>query len=305
MTGVSGGHLGDHRVDAAIAWVQQHGTLEQVREFVTIGREPRAGHDRDRWASVDWDAYRAQVGVQQRSGPWRIEAAEHTDLSAWIAEAEGMPPGTAGAWYTTLVHDQGGVIMSDVPAEIAGALPFLDYVEALPALDPVLTGGHRTRVLIGGLGLGIIPARLLKHSKVSRIDVVEIDPDVAEMVTQDRYQQYAPNAWASDPRLHIYLGDIHTWHPHDAYRHGQYKGCMLHPRCPEIGKSPWWDAAWFDIWDRTSAGNLPSMQKLTRRYARRAKPSWCWERAECEAMKARGQTEPFPDHLGLISETGY
>ena len=299
MTGVSGGNTSDRRQDDLIGWVQQHGTAEQVREFVTIGRHPRAGHDRARWATVDWDAYRAQIGVQQRSGPWRVDAAEHTVLSDWIAEAEEMPPGQPGGWYTTLVHDQRGVIMSDLPCEIAGALPFLDYVEQL-------TSGHKIRVLIGGLGLGIIPARLLAHSKVSRIDIVEIDPGVVDLITQDRYQQYAPNAWASDPRLHIYLGDIHTWHPLGTYRHGKYRGCVLHSRCPEVGKSPYWDAGWMDIWDTISPKNLPSMATLSRRYRRRVTGNlWCWERPECRAMAARGQTVPYPNPIGYVSETGY
>jgi hypothetical protein len=71
---------------------------------------------------------------------------EVTDSSptAVVALAEGMPH--ASGWYTELHHDQGGLIMSDAPAEIAGALDFLD-----PA---------RGRVLIAGLGLGILPARL-------------------------------------------------------------------------------------------------------------------------------------------------
>jgi hypothetical protein len=31
---------------------------------------------------------------------------------------------------------------------------------------------------------------------------------------------------------------------------------------------------------------------LTRRFARHTGRSWCWERPECEAMRARGQTLP-------------
>ena len=58
--GPSGGATSDLVQDNTIAWVQANAP-DRVREFVTIGRHHRAGHDRSRWATVDWDAYRAQV----------------------------------------------------------------------------------------------------------------------------------------------------------------------------------------------------------------------------------------------------
>ena len=74
--------------------------------------------------------------------------------STWIAEAEGMPwePGR----YATLVHETRGIVMSDLPAEIAGCLPFLDRAgrhrrcdgpdrRARPGHRPGVAAGQRRR----------------------------------------------------------------------------------------------------------------------------------------------------------------
>lgn len=274
ISGPSGGALGDNSGLVSRDLFEKHPDL--ARQIVTIGQYKRAGHDRERWKTVNWDDYRAKVGVQQSAGPWRIKAIESVagDVTSWVAEAEGMPV-TPPGWYTALMHAERGLIMSDVPGEIAGALPFLDY-----CARPGFTG----RVLIAGLGLGILPAWLLTRTAVRRIDIAEIDADVIKLTTGGCDQDWAPNAWAADPRLHIYHDDIHTWRPPaDAY----------------------WDACFHDIWDLISPANLPSMRRLTRRFARRRKgPVWSWERPECEAMRARGQTLERPSCL-FISETGY
>jgi hypothetical protein len=257
------------------------GHPDLARQLATIGRHPRAGHDRERWQHVNWDGYRARVGVCQSLGPWRIEITEcpASGPDAWIAEAEGMPhvPG----WYTTLMHAERGIVMSDLPAEIAGSLPFLDRVAA--------AGTQHPAVLIAGLGLGIVPAWLLANTKAGRVDVVEIDPLVIGLITLD---QCATDQWAADPRLHVHLGDALTWQPLD--------GCALHRQC---ARPAGWDGAFFDIWDTISSENLPSMHRLHRRYARRTGWAMSWERAECEAMRGRGQTVPHPGFSCRVART--
>jgi hypothetical protein len=205
-------------------------------------------------------------------------------LDAWAAEAQGLPhvPG----WYTTLVHDERGLVMSDLPGEVAGSLPFLDRAAAIPM----------SRLLIAGLGLGIVPAWLLTHADVWRIDIIEIDPDIIALIAGDGA---ARDHWAADPRLHIYQGDAHTWWP------AARPACALHETC-----ASWWamryDGALFDIWDTVSAGNLPSMHRLHRRFGRRAGWAMSWERAECQAMRARGQTQAHPGFGCLtVMEDGY
>lgn len=263
IAGPSAGVLGDGLGVVDRATFDEHPDI--ARAIVTFGKRPRAGHDRERWASVNWDQYRAQVGVCCSAGPWRIAPVESVadGPTRWVCEAEGLP--FAAGWHTALMHAGRGLVMSDVPAEIAGCLPFTDAAEKIP----------QARILIAGLGLGIVPARLLAYGDVARVDVIEIDLDVIQLVTGGSAGEGAPNAWAFDPRLNVWHGDALTWKP-------------------PAGLA--WDAAWFDIWDLVSPANLPSMRRLHRRFARRvtAGRMWSWERPECEAMLRRGATLTRP-----------
>lgn len=132
--------------------------------------------------------------------------------------------------------------MSDLPAEIAGALPFLDYTAGQ-------TG--RLRVLVAGLGLGIVPAWLLAHASIARIDIIEIDADAIGLIIRGCLEQGAPNQWPADPRLHIHRGDAHTCWPGPARRHG----CAVHGDCV-LQADCTWHAAFFDIWDGISPVQL-------------------------------------------------
>jgi hypothetical protein len=302
ITGPSGGVLGKDGGIVTPEVLEKHPDL--ARQVVTIGRYKRAGHDRALWETIRWEDYRAQVGIGGRSGPWRIWAHEARDgdpgsiVTAWVAEAEGLPPTPPGV-YAELLHDERGLVMSDMPAEICGALPFLDLAAELGrgALDFAHHLGP-ARLLIAGLGLGIVPAWVLRNVPgVSRIDIIEIEPDVISLVTSGCREEYAPNAWAADPRLHVHHGDAHTWRP------GYRRGCALHGDCVMPAQITW-QACWMDIWDVVSPHNLPSMHRLTRRFSRRCGRIFCWERPECEAMRARGQTLERPGCL-FIDETGY
>lgn len=285
VTGPSGGALGNGGGVVPRVALEQFPDI--ARRIVTIGRQPRTGHDRERWKTVRWDDYRARVPAGRESGPWRTEQIVSTGdgPSAWVEEAEGLPVCPPGL-YTTLTHARRGLVMSDVPGEIAGSLRFLDLAAKISA----------PRLLITGLGLGILPAWLITRTAAARIDVVEIDPHVTSLVTAGAGHPGAVNGWAADPRLHVYHGDAHLWFPGPLARHG----CALHAGC-ELPAGARWDAAFFDIWDTVSPGNLPSMCRLTRRFSRRASRVMSWERAECEAMRRRGQILPRPC---FISEDG-
>jgi hypothetical protein len=282
VAGPSGGVLGLGREDFPRSLLEGHPDL--LRQLVTTGHHPRAGHDRKRWESVEWEDYRACVGIPQRRGPWSVRLAEERagEPTQWVAEASGLPwcPG----WYSALFHDKRGLVMSDVPAEVAGCLPFLDRVKA----DGDEYGS--TGVLVTGLGLGIVPRWLLHHTRVRRLDVVEIDADVIAMVARD---PAAREDWAADPRLHIHHADALTWT-------ARGNGCALHERCME---PPAWDAEWHDIFDTVSPSNLPVMHKLHRRYGRWTRWQMSWERPECEAMRRRGQTHQRPAFC-FVSEDG-
>lgn len=302
IAGPSGGILGKKdgglRADARLA--EKHPDL--ARQVLTFGKQPRAGHDRERWETVRWHDYRAQVGIPDREGPWRITCADSTGgtvsekVHRWMAEAEQIPwePGV----YTILEHDERGLVMSDLPGEIAGALPFLDYVADDLWQPPEAPRYARPHVLIAGLGLGIVPAWLLRYTGVARIDVIEIDPDLIRLTTRAARSCADPGrSWADDPRLHIHHADAHDWQPS-----GQ-QGCALHGSCAALLLPARWDAAWLDIWGTISAANLPSMDLLEARYGPLCDRVWSWERPECEAMRDRGQTVEGPSCW--VDETGY
>jgi len=55
------------------------------------------------------------------------------------------------------------------------------------------------KVLVGGLGLGLIVHYLLRNPRVTRIDVVEIHSDVIKLISPKIPE---------DPRLRIHQGDV-------------------------------------------------------------------------------------------------
>jgi hypothetical protein len=134
--------------------------------------------------------------------------------------------GTDPGWYTGIYRGN-TLWMSDTLAEQR------DHWEVdLKIRD---RGG---RVLIMGLGLGMIVKRALDNPNVTHVDVVELDPDVAALV--------GPS----------YAGPRCTIHVADAYEIKWPAGTK-------------WDVAWHDIWPTLSEDNLPEMAKLARSYGRR------------------------------------
>lgn len=111
--------------------------------------------------------------------------------------------------------------------------------------------GARGDVLIGGLGLGMIPsALLLPDSKYHRTDirsvtVIEKNPDVIALI--------APHL--TYPNLRILEADVFTWKPDQKF-----------------------DTIYMDIWSDISSDNVPEIARLHRRYGRylnRNNPGHC------------------------------
>lgn len=165
-----------------------------------------------------------------RRGPWAIETFTVTkqDELRTLMEAIGarnalltVPAGT----YKRLVHAERGVVMSNTRMEV------VTNSEAFKAA----TG----RVLINGLGMGMLLEAILSKPDVTYVRVIEHDPDVIALV--------GPH-FARDRRVEI----IHA----DAYEY-----------VPERGER--FNYAWHDIWDTISPRNLPLMARLGRRYGKR------------------------------------
>ncbi|HEY3062318.1 MAG TPA: hypothetical protein VGL99_25380 [Chloroflexota bacterium] len=134
---------------------------------------------------------------------------------------------------------------------------------------PVVCLAHG-RVLIGGLGLGMILPPLLANQLVTHVTVVELEADVIEVIQPAFAGQIAAG------RLELVHDDIRTWNPPGRTRYR-------------------YDTIYFDIWPTISAANLPEMERLHRRFRPRLEHSpaawlgsWQYERL-CAARRAAAQ----------------
>jgi hypothetical protein len=141
--------------------------------------------------------------------------------------------------YTKLVRN-GQLWMSDTTAERR------DHVDALMQMWRY----DARRVLINGLGLGMIVKAALTLPSIEHIDVVEIDPRVATLVGP-----------------HYEKSGRVTVHVADAYE--QMKRWPAGTR---------WDVGWSDIWPSLCADYLPAMARLNRSYGQRCDWHACWGR---------------------------
>jgi hypothetical protein len=156
--------------------------------------------------------------------------------------------GTAPGEYTALMIN-GRLWMSDTDAEWRDHMPAIRRIQR----------SETKRVLINGLGLGMVVQAALDCEHVEHIDVVEIDPDVVALV--------GPHYEASG-RVTIHQGD--------AYDMKWPSGVA-------------WDVVWSDIWVDLCTDNLSEMARLKRKYARRSGWHGCWGQELLQAQKRREQ----------------
>lgn len=161
------------------------------------------------------------------------EAARGVAAFRLALTGRGIRPGT----YTRLTEDD-CFWMSDTPAEKA------DHYEAVRAIKKL----QAKRVLINGLGIGMVLQAALSFDHVEHVDVVEIDERVIGLV--------GPH-YEKDPRV--------TIHHADAYE--QAKRWAPGTR---------WDVGWSDIWPTLCSDNLSGHARLNRSYGRRCQWHGCW-----------------------------
>jgi hypothetical protein len=154
--------------------------------------------------------------------------------------AQRMPkPGR----YTKLVDRSGEkpvLWMSDTTAEMRDHLPAVRRIAKT----------RTKRVLIHGLGLGMVLKAALSFDHVESIDVLELDPRVMDLVGP---------TYEKDERVVLFQGDAFTY--------------------------PWpddwsWDVIWSDIWPNIATSNLAEMEALRLRHAGRAGWHGFWARPE-------------------------
>jgi hypothetical protein len=178
------------------------------------------------------------------SGPWKISAFEVDKRDALmfnISHARNpwawIEPGT----YRKLSHATRGTIMSNTPMEVRS-----NYDAYLSA---------RGRVLVNGLGMGMLLEGLVRKPSVTYIRVHEIDEHVIKLVA-----------------------------PHFArFTHVEIRQCNALDYKPSPGER--YDYVWHDIWDDINDVNLPQMAMLNRRWNRRiVGESGTWSRDLIRAM---------------------
>lgn len=186
-----------------------------------------------------------------KAGPWSVEqftVEDGIELMRLRLRGQdcGMKPGDV---YTRLIrtdgHGRNDPMMSDTPSEQR------DHHYAIHEMKQ--RGG---RVLINGLGIGMVLNAALAMKNVTHIDVVEIDADVISLV--------GPH-YACD-RLTIHHADAFT---------------------VEWPKDARWSVAWHDIWTTICTDNLPEMGKLHRKYGRRVEWQGSWQREYLQYQSRR------------------
>jgi len=183
-----------------------------------------------------------------RSGIWKVEKYTYpeSEEEAIFYKMEGrpIPPGIYTRLMRLTTRNQESRwlgIMTDTPPEIKDIANVLYQAKT--------RGG---RVLINGLGLGMVLKGLLSFPNVTHVDVVELSPDVIKLV--------APT-YTTDSRVTIHQGDAYSI---------------------EWPEGTQWNVVWHDIWDDVSPVNLPDMKWLHLKYKDLCdwQDSWC--RFQCE-----------------------
>ena len=203
-------------------------------------------------ADDSWRRYQVDWPQAERGGfaieHYTIPAISDDRLARWWKEGPARDTGTGLMRRLVEIGSDGErrIWMSDTRAEIREHYPLFDRIARLQ-------GKRTVRLLVNGLGLGVAVAGALTFPAVAHIDVVELNPEVAELVGQ-----FLPAG-----KVSIHVADAHkiTW---------------------PAGVR--WDLAWHDIWPTISDENLPAMRQLHHRYRRHVRWQGSWQRAGCEAM---------------------
>lgn len=142
--------------------------------------------------------------------------------------------------YKRLIIDN-DVVMSNTPMEVRTNMRAFHSASG--------------RILINGLGLGMLVEKMLTKPDVEHITIVEMNPEVIALVGP---------VFENNDRVTIIEEDAFSYQPP--------KGEKFH-------------FVWHDIWTFICSYNLTEMKRLHRKYGRRANAQLSWARAECERAR--------------------
>lgn len=174
-----------------------------------------------------------------KSGNWAVSRFEvnQTDVDFFNLRSAINPRSAertiCAGTYTKLTNND-YLVMSDTPSEIRDHLP-------------MITNGHG-RILLAGLGLGVILSALCQKDEVKSVTIVENSEDVVKLVGEHWKAKYGD-------KMEIILDDIFDWQPKRGSK---------------------WDYAWFDIWNDICSDNLKEMSMLQKKFAKRARIKGFW-----------------------------
>lgn len=169
--------------------------------------------------------YKINLNIEPAvSGEWAVEKFIVDENAAWQfnlrANFNKFKRGfiIAGEYYK-LTH-RGNVVMSNTPDEIIDHYDFIERANG--------------KVLIAGLGLGMVVKALLEKPEVTKIVVIEKSEDVISLTAK---------YYLTDSRVTIIHADIFEYTPEENF-----------------------DFAWFDIWNDICTDNLSEMQLLHKKF---------------------------------------
>lgn len=184
-----------------------------------------------------------------KSGKWSIKRfsvnERNASISAFFDGKRKVPSGS----YTKLVYEGGcfnDVVMSDTPAE------YKDH--------RWIIRNAKGKVLIAGLGLGLVLEQVAGKDEVISITIIESSADVIKLVWEHIPEQIK----AKCTLIH---GDIYDLH--------------------NIDKSLHFDYAWFDIWPTICGDNTSDFGKLKTKYRNRVDIMGFWAEKECKQENKR------------------
>lgn len=149
-------------------------------------------------------------------------------------------PGT----YTRLFRGD-TLVMSDTPAEKSDHVSFVIQ--------------SRGRVLIGGLGMGMVLNAVARREVVEHVTVIELEDGPINLVWDFYKERYGD-------KIDLIQADVREW------------------------KSPGqrWDCVWMDIWDDICADDWDEHKLLKRRYAQKADYVDTWVHDLVQDLHRRG-----------------
>ena len=184
------------------------------------------------------------------SGDWSIQKFTVTkEQASFFNIRNPLRPIEAGV-YTRLSF-KGQTVMSDTSAEMCDHFGVISLA--------------RGRVLLNGLGIGMVLQACCLKPEVAHVTVNEISEDVIKLVAP-HYLQMFPD------KVTINHADALTWKPNNGDK---------------------FDIIWHDIWNGICADNYEQMKKLHLRYRHWGKWQGSWCRDEVRRAMRR-------DSLGIF-----